>query len=62
MRIMRRTAGCSLLEHCRNAETLEELKIDPITEYVQLYCRNWKSHIQRMNNNRVFKQILTYNP
>ena len=60
MRFMRRTAGCSLLEHRRNAETLEELKIDPINEYVQHYLRNWKSHVQRITNNRVPTQILTY--
>ncbi|PSN35521.1 hypothetical protein C0J52_23801 [Blattella germanica] len=48
MRFMRRTAGCSLLEHRRNAEILEELKIDPINEYVQHYHRNWKSHMASM--------------
>ncbi|PSN45800.1 hypothetical protein C0J52_10758 [Blattella germanica] len=61
MRFKRRTAGCSLLEHRRNAEILEEVKIYLITEYVQHYRRNWKSHVQWMNNNRVPKQILIYN-
>ncbi|PSN42611.1 hypothetical protein C0J52_25202 [Blattella germanica] len=62
LKSMRMTAGCSLLEHLRNADILEELKINPIVEYVQHYRRNWKSHVQRMNNNRAPKQILAYNP
>ena len=48
MRLMR-TTGCLLLEHCQIAEILEELKIDPITEYIQHHRRNWKFHVQMMS-------------
>ncbi|PSN38524.1 hypothetical protein C0J52_20099 [Blattella germanica] len=46
MRSMRRTAGCSLLEHRRNAEVLAELKIDPNTEYIASF-QGEKNHRHR---------------
>jgi hypothetical protein len=37
VRFMRRTAGCSLLEHRRNEDILQELNTDPIVCYTQQY-------------------------
>ncbi|PSN57951.1 Paramyosin [Blattella germanica] len=53
MRFMRRTAGCSLLEHHQNAEILEEIKIDPITEYIQQeHGKHSKQFLQANNTAR----------
>ncbi|KAJ4442157.1 hypothetical protein ANN_12023 [Periplaneta americana] len=62
MRFMRRTAGCSLLEHRKNVDTLQELKMDPIVNFVQQYRLQWKKHVERMDRTRWPKQILTYVP
>jgi hypothetical protein len=34
MKYMRRTAGCSLLDHMRNEHILDKMKVTPVTEYV----------------------------
>ncbi|KAJ4438820.1 hypothetical protein ANN_14772, partial [Periplaneta americana] len=62
MRFMRRTAGCSLLEHRKNVDILQELKMDPIVNFVQQYRLQWKKHVERMDRTRWLKQILTYVP
>lgn len=62
MRFMRRTAGCSLLEHRKNVDILQELKMDPIVNFVQQYRLQWKQHVERMDRTRWPKQILTYVP
>ncbi|KAJ4437007.1 hypothetical protein ANN_17139, partial [Periplaneta americana] len=62
MRFMRRTAGCSLLEHRKNVDILQELKMDPIVNFVQQYRLQWKKHVKRMDRTRWPKQILTYVP
>ncbi|KAJ4443543.1 hypothetical protein ANN_05216 [Periplaneta americana] len=62
MRFMRRTAGCSLLEHRKNVDILQELKMDPIVNFVQQYRLQWKKHVERMDRTRWPKQILTYVP
>ncbi|KAJ4439354.1 hypothetical protein ANN_07476 [Periplaneta americana] len=61
-RFMRRTAGCSLLEHRKNVDILQELKMDPIVNFVQQYRLQWKKHVERMDRTRWPKQILTYVP
>ncbi|KAJ4429616.1 hypothetical protein ANN_21802 [Periplaneta americana] len=62
MRFMRRTAGCSLLEHRKNVDILQELKMDPIVNFVQQYRLQWKKHVERMDRTRWPKHILTYVP
>ncbi|KAJ4425680.1 hypothetical protein ANN_27876 [Periplaneta americana] len=62
MRFMRRTAGCSLLEHRKNVDILQELKMDPVVNFVQQYRHQWKKHAERMDRTRWPKQILTYVP
>ena len=62
MKVMRRTAGCSLLKHRRNEDNLEELKIDPIVQYINQYRLQWKGHLERVNHAKWPKQILSYVP
>jgi hypothetical protein len=38
---MRRTAGCSLLEHRRNEDILKELNFDPVVCYIQGQRTKW---------------------
>jgi hypothetical protein len=56
---MRLTAGCSLLEHRRNEDILKELNIDPIVCYIHQYRTQWKKHVERMDPERLPKQILS---
>ena len=44
--------GCSMLEHQKNEDTLKELKIEPIVNYVQQYRRQWKEYVQRIDPTR----------
>jgi len=41
MKLMRYTAGYSLLGHRGNEDILEELKVDPVTEKLAQYKRNY---------------------
>ena len=49
MKFMRRTAGCSLLEHRGNEDILEKLKIDPVVQYINQYRIQWKGHVDDRN-------------
>ncbi|KAJ4451139.1 hypothetical protein ANN_02580 [Periplaneta americana] len=62
MRLMRRTAGYTRMDHIRNFDIVKELQIEPITEYLQKYRQNWRSHVIRMHRSRIPRQILNYHP
>jgi hypothetical protein len=53
---MRRTAGYTLLHRKKSEDILQELKVDPIMDFVQEYKKYWKEHVIRMNNNRLPKK------
>jgi hypothetical protein len=54
---MRRTAGYTLLDRKKSEDILQELKVDPIMDFVQEYRKSWKEHVIRMNNNRLPKNV-----
>lgn len=62
MRFMRRTAGYTRMDHIKNFDIMKELQIEPITEYLQKYRQNWRSHVIRMPRSRIPRQILNYHP
>jgi hypothetical protein len=61
MKIFRK-AGDTCIDHKRNEEILEELKVEPVKEKLRRYKSNWSRHVTRMNNNRITKIILTCRP
>jgi len=58
MKIFRRTAGDTRIDHKRNGEILEELKVEPVKEKLWRYKSNWPRHVTRMKNNRMTKIML----
>jgi hypothetical protein len=62
MYLLRRTAGYTRWDHKRNEDTLTELQISLITEFIYQYRKNWKEHIERMSSGRTPKMILKYQP
>jgi hypothetical protein len=56
MRFIRRTAGYTLLDRKKSEDILQELKVDPIMDFVQEYRKSWKEHVIRMNKNRLPKK------
>jgi hypothetical protein len=59
MRFFRRTTGYTLLDHKRNEEILEQLKLEPVDKKLRRYKSNWLRHVTRVNN-RVPKIMLNY--
>jgi len=53
MIFFRRTAGYTLLDHKRNKEILEELKVEPVDEKRNRFNTNRLRHVTRMGNNRM---------
>jgi hypothetical protein len=60
---MSRTEGYTVPNKIKDEHILEELKVEPITTYLQQYKAQWKkSHIKRTTDNRWRKLITTYKP
>jgi hypothetical protein len=60
MKFMRKTAGLTLLDHKRNEDILKNLKIEPVSKFLQNYRANWKEHIERMESSRIPNNLLNY--
>jgi hypothetical protein len=57
---MKRTAGCTLLDHGKNVQTSEVLKEDTVEKKLAQYKQNWLNHISKMEDVRYPKQLLDY--
>jgi hypothetical protein len=62
MKFMRKTAGFTILDHKRNEELLENLKVEPVSKFIQNYRANWKDHSERIDSNRIPNKVLHYRP
>jgi hypothetical protein len=62
MNFLRKSAGYSLLDRKINEFITEEPKIKGTAEYLQRYVRNWLHHINRMERQRLRRQMLRYVP
>jgi hypothetical protein len=62
MKFMRKTAVLTLWDHKRNEEILKNLKVEPVSKFIQNYRANWKNHIERMDSNRISNNLLNYRP
>jgi hypothetical protein len=59
---MSKTAGLTLWDHKRNEEILKNLKVEPVSKFIQNCRANWKEHIERMESNRIPNNLLNYKP
>jgi hypothetical protein len=58
MKFFVRTAGCTLLDHTRKEEILEELKAYPFDQKLRRNKSNLLRHVTRMNSSRMAKIVL----
>jgi hypothetical protein len=56
------TTGLILWDQKGNEEILKNLKVEPISKFIQNYRTNWKEHIERIDSNRIPNNILKYKP
>jgi hypothetical protein len=47
---MTRRAGYSLLNHRRNEDILEEIKVDPVDKKLAQYEQKWVNYVGRFEN------------
>jgi hypothetical protein len=62
MRFLRKVKGCTRLDRTRNEDTRAELNIYSINERITDYRNRWKYHINRIEDQRLPKQIRKYKP
>jgi hypothetical protein len=60
MCFLRRNAGYTRWDHKRNGDTLTELKMSQITEFIYQYRKNLKEYVDKMSSDRNPKMILIY--
>jgi hypothetical protein len=62
MRFIRSVAGYRLIDHKRNEDIREELQIIDVNSRIKDYQIKWLQHLERMEQNRIPKLLLNYNP
>ena len=62
MRFLRSVAGYRLTDRKRNIEIREELNVGELNEKIKTYRDKWKTHLGRMNQNRIPKAMYRYRP
>jgi hypothetical protein len=62
MKSTRETAGLTLWDHKRKKEVFKNLKVEPISKFIQNYRANWKEHIEGMDSSRIPNNLLNYRP
>jgi hypothetical protein len=62
MKYFIRTARYTLLEHKRNEQTFEEMKVGSVDEKLRRYKSNLLRYVTRMNNNSMLTIMLNYRP
>jgi len=62
MRFLRSVKGYTTLDKIRSEITRKEIEIPGIQDVRTKYKQNWINHLQRMDNNRLPKQVLNYKP
>jgi hypothetical protein len=62
MNFLRKTKGCTKLDHVTNGMIRTELNISPVNDTIEQYRNNWFQHINRMQDTRLPKRALQYRP
>jgi hypothetical protein len=60
MKFMKKSSGLALWDHKRNEDILKNLKVEPVSKFIQNYRANWKDHIERKDSNRIPNNLLNY--
>jgi hypothetical protein len=48
MKFIRRMSACTFLDYIRDLDIIKVLRTQPITELIENYRSNWKSHVLQM--------------
>ena len=62
MKFFRRTAGCTLSDHNREEEVLEELKVEPAGKETGRHKSNWLRHVTTVDSSRMANIKLNCRP
>jgi len=62
MRFLRSVTGYTRLDKIRSEDIRQELEIFAIQDVRLKYKQNWINHLERMDNTRNPKYVLTYKP
>jgi hypothetical protein len=62
MKFLRSVAGYKRIEQIRNSKIWEELNIFNLNYKILNFRSQWKNHVLRMEDGRIPKKILTYDP
>ena len=62
MRFLRSVKGYKRLDKIRNEVIRKELEISGIQDVNSKYQQNWINHLERMDNTRLLKHALKYEP
>jgi hypothetical protein len=62
LNFLRKTKGCTKLNHITNAMIRTELNIYPVNDTTEQYRNKWFQHINRMQNTRLPNRALQYRP
>jgi hypothetical protein len=62
MNFLRKTKGCTKLDHITNEMMRTELNIYPVNDTIEQYRNNWLQHINRMQDTKLPKRALRYRP
>jgi hypothetical protein len=57
---MWKTAGFTILDHKRNEDILNNLKVELLSKFIQNYRANCKDHIESIGSNRIPNKFLHY--
>jgi hypothetical protein len=62
MNFLRKTKGCTKLDHVTNEIIRTDLNISPVNDTIEQYRNNWLQHMNRMQDTRLPKKALRYRP
>jgi hypothetical protein len=62
MSFLRPLLGYTKLDHQRNINIREQLKVQSTVEVIQTYQKNWAEHAKRMRDERLPDLALQYQP
>ena len=57
IKYLRSVKGCIRLDHIKNEDIRQELKVQPVTELAKNYKKRWKEHVLRMSPERIPRKI-----
>ena len=62
MKFLRKVKGCTLEDQIKNSEIRKELNIFCMNDRIENGKTRWKVHIDRMETERLVRQVIDYRP